>query len=166
MRALIGICSAFFLACGAAAGQPEDFVATAAQGGLAEIELGRIATTKAERDDVAAFAQRMMREHAQLNQRLIEIVTAAGIDMPVRLGPEMAARLEELRGTDGRSFDDIYLRAMVTTHEQQLAAYRAYAEDGEHPALRRFAAEMAPMFARHLEAARALRQPQAVAEGG
>src|SRR4051794_35823757 len=46
------------------------FVKKAAQGGLAEVELGRLATERAASPDVKKFGQRMVDDHSKANDQL------------------------------------------------------------------------------------------------
>jgi predicted outer membrane protein len=46
------------------------FAITAAQGGLAEVKLGRLAAEKGSSADVKAFGQQMVDDHGKANERL------------------------------------------------------------------------------------------------
>ncbi len=46
------------------------FVKKAAQGGLAEVELGQLATQKAANEEVKKFGQRMVDDHSKANDQL------------------------------------------------------------------------------------------------
>ena len=52
------------------------FLTEAAQGGLAEIELGKLAVEKASNPDVKAFGHHMMEDHGKANEELGKLVTA------------------------------------------------------------------------------------------
>src|SRR5688500_555593 len=54
---------------------PDDFMKSAAQGGAAEVELGKLAAQKAADPEVKKFAQMMVSEHSKANA---ELKTLAG----------------------------------------------------------------------------------------
>ncbi len=62
-----------------------EFVRKAAEGGLAEVELGQLATEKASSQDVKQFGQRMVSDHSQANTQLKEIAAQKGVTLPMSL---------------------------------------------------------------------------------
>src|SRR5512138_630536 len=58
------------------------FIEEAAVGGLAEVELGRLAQQKSQTTQVKEFASRMVRDHGKANDELKEIAESKGVQMP------------------------------------------------------------------------------------
>src|SRR5438552_16844085 len=52
------------------------FIKEAADGGLAEVELGQLAVEKASSDEVKKFGQRMVDDHGKANEQLKQIATS------------------------------------------------------------------------------------------
>src|SRR6202011_3900824 len=63
------------------------FVKEAATGGMAEVELSKIAQ-KSENADVKRFADRMVEDHTKANELLTSIATELGVQMPKTLDSE------------------------------------------------------------------------------
>src|ERR1700746_3382597 len=63
----------------------DKFVKDAAEGGLAEVELGKLAAEKGASTDVKAFGQRMVTDHSKANDELKQIAGAKGVDLPTEL---------------------------------------------------------------------------------
>jgi putative membrane protein len=51
------------------------FVKEAADGGMAEVELGQLAASKASSDDVKKFGQRMVDDHGKANDQLKQLAS-------------------------------------------------------------------------------------------
>ena len=64
--------------------EDKTFVKEAATGGMAEVELSKIAQ-KSENADVKRFADRMVEDHTKANQQLTSIATGLGVDVPKTL---------------------------------------------------------------------------------
>src|SRR5215208_2815496 len=58
------------------------FIMEAAQGGIAEVELGRLATDKAQTDAVKQFARRMVADHGKANDELKSLAQSKNITLP------------------------------------------------------------------------------------
>jgi putative membrane protein len=97
--------------------QDKKFVHEAAIGGMAEVELGKLAQQKAQSADVKQFGQRMEQDHGAANQQLMAIASAKGIDMPKQLDREHKQLRDKLAKADGAAFDREYMQAMVKDHK-------------------------------------------------
>ena len=80
----------------------QTFVKEAGIGGMAEVELSKLAQ-KSENADVKSFADRMVRDHTKANQELTTIATGLGVDAPKALDPEHERMRQKLRGLHGKS---------------------------------------------------------------
>src|ERR1044071_100732 len=92
------------------------FMKKAADGGMAEVELGQLATQKASNSDVKAFGQRMVDDHGKANEQLKQLAAEKHVDLPQEPGAKhkaTKARLEQLSGTE---FDQAYVAEMVKDH--------------------------------------------------
>jgi len=74
------------------------FMKKAAEGELADVELGQLATLKASPPEVKQFGQRMVNDHSKANDQLKQIASQNGVTLPDKLDAKDAttkARLEE-----------------------------------------------------------------------
>ena len=53
------------------------FAAKAAQGGLAEVEMGKLAQANAQNDRVKSFGERMVKDHSAANDKLTAALSSA-----------------------------------------------------------------------------------------
>ena len=68
------------------------FMEKAAQGGMAEVELGKLATQKASASEVKQFGQRMVDDHSKANDQLKQIATSKGVNLPTDLDRSVQVR--------------------------------------------------------------------------
>src|SRR6185436_19970667 len=94
------------------------FVTQAAIGGMAEVEMGKLAVDKASSADVKTFAAQMVSDHTKADEELEKIATGKSLKVPTALDAEHKAKLEMLSKKTGAEFDKIYVQAQVSGHEK------------------------------------------------
>ena len=102
-----------------------DFVLQAAMANMAEIQLGHMATKKAQHPDVKRFAQTMIDDHVKAQQQLADAAYGAGIRWPTKLDEKHQQIQQRLSKLSADQFDREYMKAMVDGHrdvEKMLAA--------------------------------------------
>lgn len=134
--------------------QDRRFVAEAVPAGLAEVELGRLAARRAGSAEVRTFAERMVDDHGQTNERLLAFAQHYEIDAPKRLNPTYREIKDALSRLQGDAFDRAYMQRQVQEHERQVALYQRQARHGKAAALQALAQTAEPMLQMHLQAAR------------
>ena len=145
-----------------------EFVNRMAVAGMAEVELGKLASERAMDADVKAFAQTMVRDHSRADDELARIAKQLDIPVPTQLDPihrELADRLSKLKGAE---FDREYMSAMVKGHEDVAGLLRSYTSASRpigtsgrargEQALMEWAMKTMPIVERHLERARQIQQ--------
>src|SRR5688572_30355936 len=90
-----------------------DFVRDVALKNLAEIELSRMALSKATGPDVKAFAQMMVDDHGAAADKLKSVVSGQQVEWPAQLDEKHRETAEELAKKQGAEFDREYVEAMV-----------------------------------------------------
>lgn len=133
----------------------QQFIVEAAQGGLAEVALGQLATQRATNPTVRQFAQRMVADHTRANQELVRLAAQKGVVPPQNLGKysAVAPRLSQLSA----DFDRAYLsEAGINAHVESEVVYRRQVQLGQDRDLQAFAAKTLPVVQMHLQMARNL----------
>jgi len=132
------------------------FVQKAARGGLAEVELSKLAATRSSSEDVKRFATKMVEAHTENNAKLATIAKAEGLNVPSSLDAEHAALKSKLFTLNGAEFDRQYGDAMRADHTAMLKLLDDNAETLGDPRLKAFISDTRPVVAEHLEMAKNL----------
>lgn len=133
-----------------------EFVRKAAQGGLAEVQLGQLATEKAASPEVKQFGQRMVDDHTKANDQLKQIAQQQGIQVPDQLDAKDAATKARLEKLSGKEFDRAYMRDMVTDHTKDVTEFKHEANSGKGSAVKSFAQQTVPTLEDHLKEAKSI----------
>jgi putative membrane protein len=116
--------------------QDKAFLRKAAEGGLAEIQLGKLATERASADDVKAFGQKMVDDHTRLNESMVPIAQSKGVVLPRKMNKADQAEYEKLGTLSGEDFDKEYIAYMVKDHHTDLRDFRAESVSTNDPDLK------------------------------
>ncbi|HEY3973111.1 MAG TPA: DUF4142 domain-containing protein [Candidatus Sulfotelmatobacter sp.] len=134
----------------------QKFVKEAAQGGLAEVELGQLAVQKASSDAVKNFGQRMVDDHSKANDKLKELASEKGINLPKSPSVMQKATKERLSKLSGDQFDKAYMSDMLKDHKKDVAAFRTESSTGQDSDVKNFATQTLPTLREHLKAAESI----------
>lgn len=117
------------------------FVKKAAQGGMLEVELGKVAQDQAVSPDVKNFGSMMVTDHGKANDELKSIVATKGITLADSLDAKHQKMLDDLKAKSGQAFDDAYIAAMTKAHHADDALFQKEASSGSDADLKAFAAK-------------------------
>lgn len=131
------------------------FMITAAEGGLAEVEMGRMALERASSEAVKQYAQRMIDDHARTGDELKQLAATKGIRLPTGPSPRQMSLMEKLRQKTGADFDRMYIKeGGVKAHQSMEKLFQKESTQGKDADVRAFAAKTLPAVQEHLRMAR------------
>ena len=105
------------------------FIGDLTVAGLAEVQLGQLASERAASADVKAFGQMMVKDHSEANGELSKLASQMKIEPPKesdKAHRELASRLSTL---DGAEFDRVYIAAMVQGHRDVADRLRTWLKE-------------------------------------
>ena len=159
-----------------AAADSKSFINDLAIAGMAEVQLGKLATERAANADVKAFGQMMVTDHSKAGDELKQVASQLNVQPPTQLDPKHRDLADRLSKLQGAAFDRAYMDAMVQGHQEVLAKLRARstnphaagtaaggqgelapARQGEQ-ALTQWATKTSPTVQQHLERAQELQK--------
>lgn len=131
------------------------FMMEAAAGGMAEVEMARMAVDKASSDDVKKYAQQMIDDHTKANAELMQVASMKGVTLPAGPDAKHMALMEKLRNMSGADFDRMYIKeAGINDHSKMEKLFQKESTGGKDADTRAFAAKTLPTVQMHLKMAR------------
>ncbi len=136
------------------------FVEKAAASDMYEIEAAKLAAKRSANAEVKAFAAKMEKAHTKTTEDLKAAIAASGasITPPAALPADLQDKLDDLTKADDKDFDKKYADDQVDAHQAALNLLQRYAQDGDTPAIKAFAAATAPAVQEHLNMAEGLKK--------
>jgi len=138
------------------------FMNDAAPGGMAEVELGKMAADKAQNADVKAFGQNMVKDHSKANDELKQLAAQKKVMLPPDVMPAHKQLMEKLSKLSGADFDKEYVKAMVEAHEKDVAAFENVSKTAADADVKAFATKTLPTLKMHLEMIKAMAEKMGV----
>jgi predicted outer membrane protein len=132
---------------------PPAYLISAYQDSLLEIQLGQMALQNATREDVKAYAQRMITDHTSLSAQIAQTAQQKGVSLPVNLTASRQADLKDLSRFSGIKFDQAYMDTSVTAHAKELAVAQRQSAQGTDPEMKALAQASLPLLAQQYQLA-------------
>ena len=132
-------------------------IMTMVQSNLAEIEMGRMAQSKSQSDQVKNFAQQMIDDHTKALTDVQQLAQARGMTLPSDLDRTHRAKADKLAALSGEAFDRAYMaQAGVADHKKNHSQLRAAQSRARDPEVKALAARTLPIVDQLLNSAQQL----------
>jgi putative membrane protein len=128
------------------------FAVAAANGGMAEVELGQLAQQKASNPKVKDFGAMMVKDHSKANDEMKALATAKGITLPVAIGTDEQKVKDDLSAKTGADFDKAYVSNMIDDHKKDIKEFEDASQNCKDADLKAFAVKTLPTLKMHLDA--------------
>jgi putative membrane protein len=133
-----------------------DFLVQASTGGAAEVKYSELAAKQASDDKVKDFANKMVKAHSAMNDKLGEMAKGLKLAVVTGLEKDTKATYDRLAKLKGGEFDREYMKVMVDDHEKAASLFDREAKTGTDAGLKAFALEYAPKVKEHLKEGRTI----------
>jgi putative membrane protein len=131
----------------------QKFVKDAVQGGMMEVELGKLAADKASSEDVKAFGKRMVDDHSRANDELMTLAQKKNIALTNTLEGKYKRTVDRLSKLSGDKFDRDFMSTMVSDHKGDVSAFQKEADKGQDADVKSWAGKTLPTLKTHLQLA-------------
>ena len=136
----------------------QGFILAAAQGGMTEVQLGRLATTNGVRADVKEFGQMMVKDHTAINDDLKALAARKGVTLPDSLDAKHQAMVDKMAALKSSEFDDAYIAGMIKAHQKDAKAFKGEAAATQDADIKSFLDKSIPVVEAHLKHVMAMKK--------
>jgi putative membrane protein len=134
-----------------------DWAVKAADGGMTEVALGKLAATNASNPKVKELGKMMVEDHSKANEELKSLAQKKGITLPTSMSEEHQKDHDDLAKLKGADFDRKYAEMMVDDHQEDIDEFQKEADHGKDADVKSWAAGKVPVLQHHLDMAKAAR---------
>lgn len=126
------------------------FITKAAEGGMAEVELGKLAEKNGQKEDVKNFGSQMVKDHGKANENLKNIAAKMNVPVPDKMSAKHQGAIDKLSKA-GATFDMEYIVRMIFEHEKTRILFENARAQVTSEDLKKFIDDTLPVVKSHLE---------------
>ena len=127
------------------------FAVDAANGGMAEVALAKLAQSKATNAKVKEFADMMVADHTKANDELMALAQAKNITLPQAVSSDKQATMDNLTKKSASEFDKAYVDQMIDDHKKTISLYEDASKNLKDADMKAFVDKTLPTVKAHLE---------------
>ena len=134
----------------------EAFLTKDAMGAAYELQSAKLATTKATRPDIKAYAAKLVHDHEAYNAALEKLGQEHDVKLSMQPDAADAAHLLDLNRASGSAFDTLYVQEAIRVNKEDKQAGDAEKASTKSQVIKDFIAKFAAMDAGHEKLAKTL----------
>lgn len=134
------------------------FLVDAANGGMAEVDLSKLASEKASNPKVKDFAAMMVMDHTAANTEVKNLAARRNVTLPSTTGDDKKKTYDDLKAKNGADFDKAYMKTMVDDHEATVNLFEKASNNVKDTDVKAFVDNTLPKLKVHLDSAKAVRK--------
>jgi len=127
------------------------FLVEAADINLAEVSLGKLASTQAMSKEVRELGEMMNRDHQKAYDDLTALAKKKNITVPAAASDNMQKKYNNLSEKRGSEFDKEFCDEMVAGHKDAIDKFERAAKESTDPDIQTWASNMLPSLRMHLD---------------
>ena len=129
------------------------FMDKAAEGGMAEVEMGKLGQQNGASDEVKKFGEKMVQDHSKANDELKQLASSKGVTLPAAMDKKQQHDRDKLAKMSGAKFDREYMEHMVKDHKKDVKEFQKASKESKDADLKAFAAKTLSVIEGHLQLA-------------
>lgn len=127
------------------------YMQKAANGNLAEISAGTLATQRADEEAVRAFGEHMVADHSDAQNKLMEIASNLNKMLVPKIDSPHDMHMDILKSLHGRAFDSTYMKIQLMDHQATIDLLQTIQNNSNIEALRNYATQTLPVVQMHYQ---------------
>jgi len=135
-----------------------EFLVKAADGGMAEVEAGKLGEQKATQKSVKDFAAMMVKDHTGANAEVKALATKLNVTLPTGPSEEHTKKATDLSEKKPTDFDKDFMDMMVSDHKKTIDLFKDASDDDINAEVKTFINNTLPKLQSHLENAESIRK--------
>lgn len=130
------------------------FMKKAADGGMTEVELGKVAEKNGQKENVKSFGSHMVKDHGKANDDLKDVASKMNVTLPDKVSAAHQAKIDKMSKMSGAAFDTAYIKGMVEDHTKTVADFEKASGTVKNEDLKKFIEDTLPVIKEHLKMAK------------
>lgn len=132
------------------------FAVDAANGGMTEIALSKIAQAQSTNNKIKDFAAMMVTDHTKAGDELAAIAKTKNITLPDSVNADSKKAIDEMTMKSGSDFNKAYVNKMLADHKATVSMFEDASGKLKDPELKAFTDKTLPTLKSHLAAITAM----------
>ena len=154
--AVLGFAGPALAQSGSLSESDKEFLTKDRRGATYELESAKLAVSKASREDVKSYAQKLVHDHSDYNAELEKLGKEQGVTLPTEPDAADKAHMADLEKLSGKAFDTLYVQEALRINADDKKAAEKEKSETKNPAIKDFIAKFADMDAEHEKVAKQL----------
>jgi putative membrane protein len=134
------------------------FMVRAANSGMAEVQLAKMAQQKATRDGVKNFAAMLERDHTAANNQVKNFASQRNVALPATISDDKQKMINDMEKMSGNDFDKEYISMMIKSHKDGIDLFEDTRTNASDVDIKNFADKTLPTLRMHLDSAEAIKK--------
>jgi putative membrane protein len=127
-----------------------DFAVAAADGGMLEVALGKMAMKKGSSSAVRKLGALMVTDHSKANLELNALADEKHIAIPATMSEKCQKAINDLEQKNANNFNKDYVDLMIKDHKDDIDEFKKEAEKGNDTRISGWAKNKIPVLEHHL----------------
>lgn len=153
--ALLVATSGIAFAADKVAHKDKEFFEKAAAGGMFEVEVGKLAESKAQNADVKAYGAMLAKDHGAANDELKALAQKKSVALPTAMTKAQQKELDKL--SKAKDFDKDFVKHVgLEDHKKDIRLFEKTSKDSKDADIQAFASKTLPTLQQHHQKAEEL----------